>query len=277
MSDSKKELTAELRRLADYANGIASGTATGTEEADVGAAVWFHRDQPDGDLYTALHAQIVAVCPAKIVDELEQLHANTIAAHRKVVEHDGGITCYWVNQKGKAVEQSSVPMKNGRITDGYKVVTEISEDYKCECHALAVAARNEANFIDAVTLDAGKAQEASNTYRKYPQDAEALALLEAAAKLKAKLAKRNPKIENKEVIQSLLDEPDGSETKKQKDQRLKYQYRVWYGAVKNGKRQNATATPPKQLDAKTKAATWEKIYNDWGKHLSCYMKHPPAK
>lgn len=150
MSDSKKELVAELRRLADYADGIASGTATGTEEADVEAAVWFHRDQPDGDLYTALHAQIVAVCPAKIVDELEQLHANTIAAHRKVVEHDGGITCYWVNQKGKAVEQSSVPMKNGRIADGYKVVTEISEDYKCECHALAVAARNEANFIETI-------------------------------------------------------------------------------------------------------------------------------
>lgn len=117
----------------------------------------------------------------------------------------------------------------------------------------------------------------NTTSRKYPQDAEALALLDAAAKLKTKLAKKDQKITNEAVIQALLDEPDGRETKKQKDQRLKYQYRVWYGAVKNGTRKNKTATPPKNLDPKRRAVTWKKFYKDWGKHLSCYIKHPSAK
>lgn len=115
------------------------------------------------------------------------------------------------------------------------------------------------------------------THLRYPQDAEALALLDAAAKLKTKLAKKDQKITNEAVIQALLDEPDGRETKNHKDQRLKYQYRVWYGAVKNGMRKNKTATPPKQLDSIRRAVTWKKFYKDWGKHLSCYMKHPSAK
>lgn len=117
----------------------------------------------------------------------------------------------------------------------------------------------------------------NTTYRKYPQDAEALALLDAAVKLKTKLAKKDQKITNEAVIQDLLDEPDGRETKKQKDQRLNYLCRVWHGAVKNGTRKNMKATSPEQLDPKTRAATWKKIYENWGKHLSCYMKHPAAK
>lgn len=114
-------------------------------------------------------------------------------------------------------------------------------------------------------------------HRRYPQDAEALDLLEAAAKLKMKLTKSNAGISNNEVIQELLNEPDGCESKIHRGQRIKYQYRVWYGALKNGKRKNRAATPPERLDTKTKTAKWDKHYKDWGKHLSCFLNHPPAK
>lgn len=168
--------------------------------------------------------------------------------------------------------RNMIVVANDLDTDGKVAALTEWENYYRKRRAEKVALKREQS-------DREKDQDTrkSSTYRKYAKDVESLALLEAAKKLKEKLAKRNPAITDKAVIQALFDEPDGNETKKQNRLRSKYRCRVWYGAVKNGKRKNATAIPSERLDPKTKSATWDKIYKKWGSYLSAYLNHPPAK
>lgn len=119
MNDSKKELAAELRRLADYAENesIGANVVTG---ANIGDAISLMLDVPGGEYYADVHAQIVNLYQAKrvekkIVDELEQLHASTIEAQTAAVKHPNEIVFY-----------------------------------RSKCHALAVAARLEAKFIEGI-------------------------------------------------------------------------------------------------------------------------------
>lgn len=119
MNDSKKELAAELRRLADYAENesIGANVVTG---ANIGDAISLMLDVPGGEHYADIHAQIVAAVSAKkvekkVVDELEQLHASTIEAQTAAVKHPKEIMFY-----------------------------------RSKCHALAVAARLEAKFIEGI-------------------------------------------------------------------------------------------------------------------------------
>ena len=110
-------------------------------------------------------------------------------------------------------------------------------------------------------------------YRKYPKDPEAINFLAALTRALASLRKNNPHTTYHEAVKATLDEPDGNETMQQKKQRLNYQCRVWCGPLKNECRK-LKEIPPQPTERNPR---WKKIFNDWGKHLSCYLKHPPAK
>lgn len=154
-----------------------------------------------------------------------------------------------------------------------------SEDVQPTAALAVTPAEFRQRVTELLELDANRqANAAASKYRKYPKDDEALALLEAAKKKLEALQKKRPNATQAEAVKAVLEEPWGTETKKRKKQRKDFQDRVWHGARgKNDMRENATATRPERLDATTRAATWDKHYKDWGKHLSCYLKHPPAK
>lgn len=153
----------ELRRIADYANGLAydNGDKSATPDDAIERVLSF-RELPGGDTYDSIHGELNAKGRIDQEKELELFHAKTVKAHHDLllIIDQGQPTSHWIGPDEQPVDYTSVHVRKGKIGGKkYKIVKEISEDLKSKCFALAKAANDEADFISRISELDGDAED----------------------------------------------------------------------------------------------------------------------
>ena len=155
-TSKRDDFIKELRRVADYANALASG---GKDNGDIKEAVSM-LGVPCGDTYDSIHGELIAKGKTDQANVLASFHAKTIKAHQDFLALDFHALSYWVAPNGRPVDAKAVPVRKGKIGGrGYKVVTDIGEDSKRGCSELAKAASDEADYLSSISELEGTAED----------------------------------------------------------------------------------------------------------------------